>query len=215
MVKQAVRIWQDAVDKVAQKYKGPKKKLAEFVSRIEDAGYVYRFPENLITTDDWRWRNGKVTMYIDSSFDGTPINGVPKGLPVAIHITGHGFFGYRHEIKPGVFVGAMGESKMPTKTEGTITYVGDVLTPNGITNPLYQYSQETYEKLLELLEDFDGNGEVNIDDLFLFAEGFGKRKGEMGFNDRFDLDGDGEISFNDFFIYAFAFGNRRAYQALF
>lgn len=54
--------------------------------------------------------------------------------------------------------------------------------------------------------DFNGNGRVDFDDFFMFAEAFGKQRGEVGFNAKFDLNADGAINFDDFFIFAERFG---------
>jgi hypothetical protein len=54
--------------------------------------------------------------------------------------------------------------------------------------------------------DFDGSGEVDFNDFFLFAVAFGKAKGDPGFDPKYDLDGSGEVDFNDFFLFASAFG---------
>jgi hypothetical protein len=55
-----------------------------------------------------------------------------------------------------------------------------------------------------LLADFDGSGQVNFDDFFLFAEAFGKPA--TGANATFDLDGNGAINMDDFFAFADRFG---------
>lgn len=47
--------------------------------------------------------------------------------------------------------------------------------------------------------DFDGNGVVNFEDFFLFADVFGS------LNPHFDLDGSGRVDFEDFFVFADAF----------
>ena len=52
--------------------------------------------------------------------------------------------------------------------------------------------------------DFDGSGNVNLDDFFLFAVAFGQEP--TGDNVRFDLDGNAKIDFDDFFLFAGAFG---------
>ena len=49
---------------------------------------------------------------------------------------------------------------------------------------------------------------VDFNDFFLFADNFGFRQGEAGFDPRFDLDGDGEVGFNDFFLFADNFGRQ-------
>lgn len=51
-----------------------------------------------------------------------------------------------------------------------------------------------------LTPDFNGDGVVDFDDFFLFADVFGT------LNDKFDLDRDRLVNFDDFFIFADAFG---------
>lgn len=46
--------------------------------------------------------------------------------------------------------------------------------------------------------DFNGDGQVNFTDFFLFSEQFGLTQGEPGFDARFDLDKSGEVDFSDF-----------------
>ncbi len=54
--------------------------------------------------------------------------------------------------------------------------------------------------------DFNGSGRVDFDDFFMFAEVFGKGRGEAGFNAKFDLSADEAINFDDFFVFAERFG---------
>ncbi len=54
--------------------------------------------------------------------------------------------------------------------------------------------------------DFDADGAVDLKDFFQFALIFGKKKGDAGFDARFDLDGDGVVDFSDFFIFVADFG---------
>ena len=46
--------------------------------------------------------------------------------------------------------------------------------------------------------DFNGDGQVNFTDFYLFCEQFGLAQGEPGFDARFDLDKSGEVDFSDF-----------------
>ena len=54
--------------------------------------------------------------------------------------------------------------------------------------------------------DFNGDGTVDFADFLLFTAQFGLRRGDAGFDARFDLDGDGTIGFGDFLIFGSAFG---------
>ncbi|MBI4118812.1 MAG: hypothetical protein HY452_00945 [Parcubacteria group bacterium] len=54
--------------------------------------------------------------------------------------------------------------------------------------------------------DFSGDGKVDFDDFFMFADVFGRAKSPI--TERYDLDWDGRIDFNDFFLFADAFGGR-------
>lgn len=54
--------------------------------------------------------------------------------------------------------------------------------------------------------DLDGDGSVDFDDFFLFADVFGKTAADTDFDPGADLNIDGEVDFDDFFIFADAFG---------
>ena len=56
--------------------------------------------------------------------------------------------------------------------------------------------------------DFNGNGVVDIPDFLMFAEHFGLRQGDEGYEARFDLDGDGTIGIGDFLIFVDSFGKK-------
>ncbi|MBI2172831.1 MAG: hypothetical protein HYT73_01305 [Candidatus Aenigmarchaeota archaeon] len=62
--------------------------------------------------------------------------------------------------------------------------------------------------------DYDRDGIVDFDDFFMFADAFGKRTGESGFNAKFDLDKDGVVDYTDFFAFADNFGKRRVVRTL-
>ena len=63
--------------------------------------------------------------------------------------------------------------------------------------------------------DFDGDGQVGLEDFFLFVEKFGTMEGEPTFDASFDLVKDGTVDFNDFFVFAGQFGRRRGKPAFF
>ena len=54
--------------------------------------------------------------------------------------------------------------------------------------------------------DLDVDGDVDFEDFFLFANAFGRSRGQAGFEDRADIDVDGDVDFEDFFLFATAFG---------
>ena len=56
--------------------------------------------------------------------------------------------------------------------------------------------------------DIDISGVVDFTDFFLFADSFGKRTGETGFEPAADLDSNGVIDFTDFFLFADNFGRK-------
>ena len=61
---------------------------------------------------------------------------------------------------------------------------------------------------LALSADFNGDGAVDLDDFFAFAERFSAKRGDGRFDARFDLDGDGEVGFSDFFDFAAAWSSK-------
>lgn len=53
--------------------------------------------------------------------------------------------------------------------------------------------------------DFNGDGVVDFEDFFIFAIGFGQRKGGPHYDIGMDLNGDGKIDFEDFFAFVSEF----------
>ena len=54
--------------------------------------------------------------------------------------------------------------------------------------------------------DVNGDGEIDFGDFVVFAQKFGQRQGDDGYDARCDLDSDGAVGFSDFLIFAGAFG---------
>ena len=54
--------------------------------------------------------------------------------------------------------------------------------------------------------DFDGDGTVGFIDFIQFAQRFGSREDQPGFDPKFDLDSSGDVGFTDFIQFAQAFG---------
>ena len=58
----------------------------------------------------------------------------------------------------------------------------------------------------DLSTDFNGNGVIDFPDFLLFADVFGLKKGQEGYEAKYDLDGDGQIGSSDFLIFLDTFG---------
>jgi hypothetical protein len=54
--------------------------------------------------------------------------------------------------------------------------------------------------------DFNGNGVVDFPDFLMFATGFGKKLGDVGYLEALDLNDNGTIDFPDFLVFAQQFG---------
>lgn len=54
--------------------------------------------------------------------------------------------------------------------------------------------------------DFDESGVVDFTDFLLFVSAFGTRKGQEGYEAKYDLNGDGQIAFADFLLFVNSFG---------
>ena len=120
-----------------------------------------------------------------------------------------------------------------TSGDGTLAYILLPFLPDGLSfdpnthtlsgTPIEEMEEATYTltafdvdgdvaSLTFTLEvqkpssDFNDDGEVNFADFLDFARKFGTRRGEDGYDARFDLDGDGAIGFSDFLIIAANFG---------
>ena len=60
--------------------------------------------------------------------------------------------------------------------------------------------------------DFDGNGAVNFQDFFKFADNFGTSESSANWDPAYDLDANGSVNFQDFFKFADDFGKQCTYQ---
>ena len=90
-----------------------------------------------------------------------------------------------------------------TDAEGlaaTLLTLGQELGANSVVATVAGLEPVTFTATAEATPDFDGDGEVDFDDFFLFAEAFG------GADPRFDLDASGSVDFADFFLFAESFG---------
>ena len=84
--------------------------------------------------------------------------------------------------------------------------------------PLQSFSDQTFTETAIVQTPVDAGGapiygwftrrgtEVSFDDFFLFADNFGRRQGDTGFDSLFDIIENGVIDFDDFFLFADDFG---------
>ncbi len=59
--------------------------------------------------------------------------------------------------------------------------------------------------------DIDGDGDVDMDDFYLWEEAYGTHDGDSDYNPIADLNYDGIINFDDFFIWAENYGKSIPY----
>jgi subtilisin family serine protease len=59
----------------------------------------------------------------------------------------------------------------------------------------------------QLPADFDGDRHVGFSDFILFAQQYGQRRGDQGYEPRFDLDESGAVDFRDFLVFARDYGS--------
>ena len=58
-----------------------------------------------------------------------------------------------------------------------------------------------------LVSDFNGDGVVSFPDFLAFANAFGKKMGDSGFDAKFDLNGNGSVDFPDFLRFVSEFNS--------
>ncbi|MBT4512689.1 MAG: T9SS type A sorting domain-containing protein, partial [Chloroflexi bacterium] len=74
--------------------------------------------------------------------------------------------------------------------------------PEGGSEKYYTFSVATITEKLALIGDFNGDGVVDFNDFFAFADHFGTEAGDENYVVMYDLDGSGRVDFDDFFIFA-------------
>ena len=92
--------------------------------------------------------------------------------------------------------------------EGTWTLVVADTAPEDVGTLRRWWITILSEGATTLQSDFNSDGEVDLDDFFLFAAVFGTETGEAGFDPKFDLSVNGKIDFDDFFMFAANFGKK-------
>ena len=105
--------------------------------------------------------------------------------------------------------GTLSDTTATTDANGraaTTLTLGPQLGTNTVVASVPDLEPVTFTATATARADFDGDGTVGFADFLLFAEQFGLRQGEEGYDARFDLDGNGAIGFGDLLIFAEAFG---------
>ena len=77
----------------------------------------------------------------------------------------------------------------------------NVRFPEGGSEKYDTYFVSNITEIASIVGDFNGDGKVDFDDFFAFADAFG------GDDPEFDFDGSGLVDFTDFFTFADQFGN--------
>ena len=92
---------------------------------------------------------------------------------------------------------------------------GKVAVPDLLTANVWEQAEQgsvagnaLTETEIRLTPDFDKNGVVDFPDFLLFADVFGSKAGQVGYETKYDLDGNGEIGMSDFLIFANAFDEK-------
>ena len=86
--------------------------------------------------------------------------------------------------------------------EGSVVILLSVVDPSGASDS----GHLIITVLIDRPGDFDRNGEVNLNDFFLFGVAWGSEAGEENYDLIFDVDGDGLVGFFDFLAWVPNFG---------
>ena len=117
------------------------------------------------------------------------------GIPVLFTVTGGG--------------GAVSATAARADTSGnaaTVLTLGATPGMNTVVARAADLAPAVFTACAHGNPDLDGDGEIDFGDFVVFAEKFGQRQGDEGYDVRCDLDRDGTIGFADFLIFAGAFG---------
>jgi hypothetical protein len=93
------------------------------------------------------------------------------------------------------------------KSAGLLIY--DAATGEKLKGPISTGLPPNGIAFITIGADFDGNGAVDFEDFFAFAAAFGKRRGDAGFDAKYDLSQNGAVDFDDFFMFVDQFGYKR------
>src|SRR3990170_2752885 len=83
---------------------------------------------------------------------------------------------------------------LPKNAGLLVTFLLLILLPVTVYSTL---KAEPASPLADICYDFDGDGIVNIKDVDLVVALFGKERGDLGFNEKYDFDYDGAITGGD------------------
>ena len=99
-------------------------------------------------------------------------------------------------------IGTMLAVDLVPDAEGSVVILLSVVDPSGASDS----GHLIITVLIDRPGDFDRNGEVNLNDFFLFGVAWGSEAGEENYDLIFDVDGDGLVGFFDFLAWVPNFG---------
>ncbi len=143
-----------------------------------------------------------------SELGGTGLDWYGRTVPLQDNFGGDIIWWERPEGGRVFTIGAIGASATLAKDERLQQLFVNALSRFGVTPGVAAAPTLLSDKAARC--DFNRDNRLDFEDFFAFASGFGKRRGEEGFEPKFDLDGNGQVEFGDFFIFARAFTERNA-----
>ena len=170
--------------------------------------------------------SGRPQLVVEFSTGGMNNPPVVANAVAAQSLTlGGGAFSLNVSAQPAVFTDGDGDPLSYGATSGdesiatvslqgssiTIVAAGDGSTTITLTaddDDGGEASIQINVQVVRLLGDFDGNGSVDFDDFFQFADRFASSPTSENWSAVFDLVADEVINFDDFFVFADSFGDQ-------
>ena len=153
-------------------------------------------------------KGGAIEGFVLGDGDGLPV----RGGTVTAQLLGGGGGTSRVEVNGGFRVDGLRDGKYLLKAEAP-NYIGefydDTRQPDKAQVIEIDGGNLVTFLILGLAQrspaDLNGDGDVDLEDMFTFAQGFGLREGSQHFNEALDLNLNGKVDLEDFFAFVDAF----------